>query len=330
MPLNASAPSALLDRGSDRDSDRERAAVVGALPPSAARHRFACFHVFATFCLLAFGASVTSNDAGLAVPDWPTTYGDLNPIAPYLRGLVSGLIALEHNHRVFGMVVGLLTIVLTAWLWRAGESRMLRRLGVVLLAMVCVQGALGGLTVHMKLPAAVSIAHGMLAQTFFCLSIVTAWLVSREARTARDARAHGSAAAAPAAFYGAARFAFAVVYLQLFLGALVRHTVAKWRVPTFGDVPVVVHMVFALVVLLAIGRLVALATVTDGLDGRLVRPSFALAGLVFVQLLLGLFAVATRTDPLVTVLHVITGAAILGTSCLVVVRARSLALGAKA
>lgn len=323
MSLNANAPSADLSGELDRSGAAVRPSDVR--PHLPARHRFACLHVVATFCLLAFGASVTSNDAGLAVPDWPTTYGDLNPIAPYLRGLVSGLIALEHNHRVFGMVVGLLTIVLAAWLWRTGETTTRRRLGAWLLVLVCVQGGLGGLTVHMKLPAAVSIAHGMLAQTFFCLSIVTAWLLSREARDAGEARRSGAPLAAPPALAKAARFAFAVIYLQLFFGALVRHTVAKSRVPTFGDSAVVLHMCFALVVLIAIGRLVATTSSVERLDGRLLRPVFALAGLVFLQLLLGLLAVATRTDPLVTVLHVITGAALLGTSCFVVVRTRALA-----
>ncbi len=315
--MNANPPAAVIEPSSS--------AAALERPRHAGRHRFACFHVCATFCLIAFGASVTSNDAGLAVPDWPTTYGDLNPIAPYLRGLVSGLIALEHNHRVIGMVVGLLTIALCVWIWRTAETTLVRRLGVILLVAVCVQGGLGGLTVHMKLPAAVSIAHGMLAQSFFCLSIATAYLLAGEARAAGGSIARGSPTAAARSLQRSAAHVFIAVFLQLFFGALVRHTVAKWRVPTFGDTPVLLHMLFALVVLLVVGRFVAKVTSESPPGSRLSAPAIALAALVLAQLLLGLFAVATRTDPLVTVLHVITGASILGTSLFTWLRSHRLA-----
>src|SRR5688572_15298173 len=143
----------------------------------AGRRRFAWFHVFATFVLLIAGARVTSHDAGISVEDWPTSLGFFNPIAVHLRGLMQGLVAIEHGHREIAMVVGLLTIVEMAWLWRTAERPAVRNLGVLLLALVLVQGALGGLTVKLRLPAVVSVAHGMLAQTFFCLSIATAWLL---------------------------------------------------------------------------------------------------------------------------------------------------------
>lgn len=295
--------------------------AASAAPQSGRRlHRFACLHVFATFCLLAFGASVTSNDAGLAVPDWPATYGHINPIAPYLRGMVRGLIALEHNHRVFAMAVGLLTIALLAGIFRTQPAGIARRLGVILLVGVCVQGGFGGLTVLLKLPAAVSIVHGMVAQTFFCLSIATAYVLSAEWRGRAGHVLHRLTSEA-ASLRGSARFAVAILFIQLFFGALVRHTVAKSRVPTFGDATVLLHMGFALVVLVAVGNLVARLTAAVGADARLRRTALTLAALVMGQLLLGLLAVATGTDPLITVLHVITGAAILGTSVLAALRA---------
>ncbi|MSR47601.1 MAG: hypothetical protein EXS13_11160 [Planctomycetes bacterium] len=286
--------------------------------------RFTRLHVATTFALLAFGASVTSNDAGLAVPDWPTTYGDLNPLAPYLRGLVTGLIALEHNHRVIGMVVGLLTIVQFAWIRSATRDPLVRRLAWTLLVLVCVQGGLGGLTVHMKLPPAVSILHGMTAQAFFCLSIATAWRLSREWQaSARNATAPVSAEAT--SLRRLAKFVLLVVFLQLFLGAIVRHTVAKQRIPQFGDLAVVVHMAFGLAVVVVIGAFVARLTASAEAHPRLRNGGLLLGALVLVQLLLGLLSVATRTDPIVTVLHVITGAAILGTALLCVLRSQRLA-----
>jgi len=299
--------------------DRRAAPAAGATERCthrAWRHRFACFHVFATLVLLVAGAAVTSNDAGLSVSDWPSSLGFFNPLAVHLRGLMHGLVAIEHGHREIGMVVGLLTIVETTWLWITATRRAHRVLGVTLLAAVIVQGTLGGLTVKLHLPPAVSVAHGMLAQSFFCLSIATAWLLSGEFA----ATAPGMAEAAPPALRRAAFVAMGAVYLQLLFGAIVRHTVAKWRVPEFSDLPVVLHAAFAVAVVAAIGSVVA-RVVSSTSAPRFARPAFALGALVIVQAVLGVVAIVTRTDPLVTVVHVVTGATILATALLLVLRA---------
>lgn len=317
MTVPSDSSSIRLEANAPGGAAAAPAAAVGA---GRGLHHLACWHVLATFCLIAFGASVTSNDAGLAVPDWPATYGHLNPLAPYLRGLVSGLIALEHNHRVFAMGVGLLTIALLIAVVRQPATPTVRRLAWVLLVGVCVQGGFGGLTVLFKLPAAVSILHGMVAQLFFCGSIAITYLLSAEWRERQVACSRALTHEA-AAIRAASRGFVVACVVQLFLGALVRHTVAKSRVPTFGDLPVVLHMLFALFVLLALGYLVARVTVSAAVDARLRRTVLFAGAAVMVQLLLGLLAVATRTDPLVTVLHVITGAAILGTAALAALRA---------
>lgn len=314
--MEANVPSALVSP-----------ALAGAAVERPAPHgllRFARIHVAATFCLLVAGAAVTSNDAGLAVVDWPSSLGFFNPLAIHLRGLMHGLVAFEHGHREIGMVVGLLTIVHCLWLRRAGGTPLLRRLGVVLLVLVCIQGGLGGLTVKLKLPPVVSILHGMVAQTFFCLSIATAWLLAREQSPA--AGPAGAPTDEARRLVSRSRLAFAAIYLQLLLGAIVRHTVAKWRVPTFGDLPVVLHMTFALVVLLVVALLVATLAASTEADARVRRSGFLLGALVLAQLALGILSVATRTDPLVTVLHVITGAAILGTALVAVLRSARLAV----
>jgi heme a synthase len=128
-------------------------------------HRFAVFTAACTFFLLIAGALVTSNDAGLSVPDWPLSYGSLTP--PMVGGIFY-----EHGHRMIASFVGLLSIVLAVWLWRVAsrgpeDKRWLRWLGVAALGAVVAQGLLGGLTVLFFLPPAVSSAHATLAQIFF-------------------------------------------------------------------------------------------------------------------------------------------------------------------
>ena len=127
-------------------------------------HAYAVFTAFCTFLLIIAGALVTGNDAGLSVPDWPLSYGKLMP--PMVGGIFY-----EHGHRMVAATVGLLTVVLAFWLWRAEPRRWVRRLGWVALATVVAQGVLGGITVLFYLPVAVSVAHACLAQIFFCLVV---------------------------------------------------------------------------------------------------------------------------------------------------------------
>src|SRR5713226_5598607 len=140
-------------------------------PASRALHRFAVFTAACTFLLLIAGALVTSNDAGLSVPDWPLSYGSLTP--PMVGGIFY-----EHGHRVIAASVGLLSIVLAAWLWRVETRRWVRWLGVAAVGAVIAQGILGGLTVLFFLPPAVSSAHAALAQLFFCTILSIALFTS--------------------------------------------------------------------------------------------------------------------------------------------------------
>src|SRR5271170_7737748 len=97
--------------------------------PNQGVHRFAIFTACCTVLLLTAGALVTSNDAGLAVPDWPLSYGSLLP--PMVGG-----IRFEHGHRMVATLVGILTIVLAAWLWRVETRRWVRRLGLAALGLI--------------------------------------------------------------------------------------------------------------------------------------------------------------------------------------------------
>src|SRR5271154_5560852 len=115
-------------------------------------HRFAFFLSCCVVLLLMAGALVTSNDAGLAVPDWPLSYGSLTP--PWVGG-----IRYEHGHRMVATAVGILTIILAVMLWRREPRRWVRNLGFGAIGLIVAQGVLGGITVLYLLPPIVSTAH---------------------------------------------------------------------------------------------------------------------------------------------------------------------------
>src|SRR3972149_5273960 len=135
-------------------------------------HRFATITAFATFLLVIAGGLVTSTGSGLAVPDWPLSYGKLMP--PMVGGVFY-----EHSHRMVATFVGLLTVILTVWIWRKEKRRWVRVLSLVALLAVILQGLLGGLTVLFLLPTGVSVGHAALAQTFFCVVTSLAFFTSR-------------------------------------------------------------------------------------------------------------------------------------------------------
>jgi len=134
-------------------------------------HRFAVILAVCTLFLVVAGASVTSFEAGLSVPDWPLSYGKILPE-------MTGGVFYEHGHRMIATTVGFLTIILAVWLWRTDERRWMRRLGWIALGAVIVQGVFGGLTVLFLLPKGVSITHACLAQLFFSTTVAIALFTS--------------------------------------------------------------------------------------------------------------------------------------------------------
>ena len=109
-------------------------------------HRYTVLWSFCTLFLVVAGGLVTSNDAGLSVPDWPLSYGKLMPP-------MEGNIFYEHGHRMVATTVGLLTIGMAIWLMRAERRRWMRNLGWIALAAVIAQGVLGGMTVIFCCPS---------------------------------------------------------------------------------------------------------------------------------------------------------------------------------
>jgi len=223
------------------------------------------------FALLFAGGMVTSTGSGLAVPDWPLSFGTLNP--PMIGGVF-----FEHGHRVFAGAVALVTWASAALSRRPGVPAAARAAAWAAAAAVLVQALLGGLTVLLRLPPAVSISHALLGQGVFCLLLAAAVLAS----PAYAALPRNAAAADSARF---ALAGFAAAYLQLGLGALIRHlgAGAAW------------HIVWAFVVL-ALALASAAAALRSGSDG-LRRSALVLAGLLPFQLALGFLALKLRSDP---------------------------------
>jgi cytochrome c oxidase assembly protein subunit 15 len=292
----------------------EVAAGSGGVPLFAPwRHRLALLLLASTLALIFVGGLVTSTESGLAVPDWPLSYGMVMP--PMVGGVFY-----EHGHRLAASFVGFLTLVLALWTWRRETRAGVRRLGWLALLAVVTQGLLGGLTVIYLLPTAISVAHACLAQTFFLLTIAMAYATSREWLGARGAE-DDVGGVRPAAVA-----VTAVIYGQLFLGALMRHLDAGLAIPDFplafgrlvpplSDPRVAVHVAHrlgALAVVVAVGRLLLCARRSN--DVRFVRPARALALLVVVQAGLGASVIWTGKAVYPTTAHVATGAAILGLS----------------
>ena len=284
------------------------------------RHRFALLLVASTLALIFVGGLVTSTESGLAVPDWPLSYGMLMP--PMVGGVFY-----EHGHRMVATFVGFLTLVLAAWTAHRERRPGVRRLGWLALVAVCVQGGLGGLTVIYLLPTAVSVMHACLAQTFFLVTVAMAYATSREWLGA--AGGEDDAGGVRASAYAVT----AVVYVQLLLGALMRHLDAGLAIPDFplafgqlvpplGDPRVAVHFAHrlgAIAVLFAVGRAVYCAHRSG--DVRFVRPARLLALLVLVQVGLGASVIWTGKAVYPTTAHVATGAAVLGTAFFISLRA---------
>src|SRR5258708_19051844 len=154
-------------------------------------HRFSKSLVACRVRLILAGSLVTSHDAGLSVPDWPTSYGWNMFTFPPSMWVAN--ILYEHGHRLIASTVGFLTIVLAVWIWMADSRRWLRWFGVAALGAVVAQGVLRGLTVLFFLPAAVSTAHPGLPDIFFCITGAVAIFTSP-----RWARGYpGADAAAP-------------------------------------------------------------------------------------------------------------------------------------
>lgn len=331
-----------------------------------ALHRFALLTAAATFPLIFMGGLVTSHGAGMSVPDWPNTYGYNMFTFPPSKWV--GGIFYEHTHRLMGAVVGMLAIALTIWAWKTEPRRWVRWLAIGVLGAVIFQGVLGGLRVVM-VELDLAIVHACFAQAFFCLTALMAvvtskwWLAqggtgfqpvhpapyglkSRVTSTARVTRLSIAA--------------LVVIYLQLVVGALMRHDGAGLAIPdlpmAYGNVlpptdsaaladvnayrawtlhlgPVSLrqiwlhfgHRLGAVAVTAIVGWLVIAVVRHHRTEPALLRPALCLVGLILSQITLGVLTVLWQKPADIASAHVAVGALTLVTTFVLAVRAHRLA-----
>ena len=289
--------------------------------------------VGATLALIYAGALVTTTGSGLAVPDWPLSFGQFFP--PMVGGVFY-----EHGHRMVAGVVALLTFGLAAVVWRWEPRGWVRTLAIVAAVVVVLQAVLGGMTVLMGLPTAVSVGHACLAQAFLCLIVTLAvvtgptWIGGGDGtgtppKVVDDHRV-------PLRWMASALVV--LVYCQLIVGAIMRHIGAGLAIPDFPlaygrivppleSTPVIVHFlhrVGAVVIMAMVGWVGARVIRAHGRDSRLLRPAIALVWLVVLQVSLGALTIWTRKAVVPTSAHVMVGAAILATSVMLALRAHRL------
>jgi cytochrome c oxidase assembly protein subunit 15 len=268
-------------------------------------HRFSILLAAATFFLIIAGAAVTSNEAGLSVPDWPLSYGKVMPV-------MKDGVFYEHGHRMVASTVGFLTVIMAVWLWIKEPRPWMKRMGLAAVGLVILQGLLGGLTVLLLLPKWVSIGHACLAQLFFSTTVALTVFLSKEWTVEKPQMVedHGwpslrtIATAVPL-----------IILAQLLMGAAFRHKAS-------GIIP---HIIGALVVT-AVVFTFGISLVTHYANHKgLSRAGWAMMGVVFIQLFLGIGAYLARTKMesfakpgaelvAVTVAHVAVGALALATS----------------
>jgi len=273
-------------------------------------HRYATLVAVCTLFLVIAGASVTSKEAGLSVPDWPLSYGQVIPE-------MTGGVLFETGHRMIATVVGILTIILAIWIARVEKKRVwLRRLGWSALSLVVAQGLLGGATVLLLQPAPVSIAHACLAQLFFSVTVAIAVFTSRKWQEGPE----------PVEDYGwpslrsLALLTPVLVLLQIGLGAGFRHR-------AFGLLPHVTGAMIVPLVILLLGSFV----LHQFPKHRSLRPAaVGLLTITFAQVVLGIVAYVARMNAadyplamvLTTVAHVATGGLTLAASVVLSIQIR--------
>jgi cytochrome c oxidase assembly protein subunit 15 len=261
-----------------------------------------------------------------------------------------GGIFYEHGHRMVATFVGLLTTILAFWLWKKEKRKWVRSLGIIALVAVIAQGVLGGLTVLFLLPTPISVAHATLAQSFFCLTIVIAMVTSPSWDTYQVVELESIVRTRQLMM-----LTTVAIFVQLILGALMRHTQSGLAIPDFPlsygqivppasaidlprineirfdyDLPTVglsqiwihfAHRVGALLVSVLVIANIAHIFKTFKSEPGMREPALILLVLFVVQVLLGALTVWTGKAMEVATAHVATGAILLGTSVMLSIRA---------
>jgi cytochrome c oxidase assembly protein subunit 15 len=272
------------------------------------------FTACAAFVVITAGALVTSNDAGLSVPDWPTSFGYLVKVPRFVGG-----IRYEWSHRMVAGTLVTLTLAIAIWTLLVEHRRWLRWLAVGAFCTVIAQAILGGLTVLFLQPPAVSTAHATVAQTFFCIAVAIAVFTGRkwieeQPQVEFDSRRPS--------LYRLTWLSIFVLYVQLILGGMFRHHGMSWW-------PHVLHAgIVAFVLAWTAVRALSVYSRIEAVR----RPAIIMLSLLIVQLCLGFTAFLTRVAwgkdavqpelPMVaaTVAHVAVGALLLATTVVLAIQ----------
>ena len=306
--------------------------------------------VFSILVLIFAGALVKSHEVGLSVPDWPTTYGYQMFQFPF-SDMVGGIFY-EHGHRMIATMVGFMTLILSIIVYLSDNELWLKKLTFFALGLVIIQGLFGGLTVLLYLPAYISIIHAILAQTFFVLIIYISFSLSKKDKQKLDNLSDVPDLKTPAYLVAIS------IYIQLILGAIMRHTESGLAIPDFPlsggyIIPpfnqsmietiqsmhfdagiqfvelyqIIIHYFHrlgAFIVTLSIGYFsyrVAQLKLSFSIVHKL---TLSIILFLLIQIFLGAMTIWTVKNPLITSFHVLNGAIILGISALIVIHVRSL------
>lgn len=301
--------------------------------------------MFSTLFLIFVGALVKSHEVGLSVPDWPTTYGYQMFSFPF-SDMVGGIFY-EHGHRMIATIVGFMTLILSVIVYFSNSRIWIKKITFLALGLVILQGIFGGLTVLLFLPAYISIIHAILAQTFLMLTILIAYSLSKESMNKLDEeKINYIFLTRPAAYV------IITIYLQLIVGAITRHTESGLAIPDFPlsagylfppfnqdminiiqsmhfdvglpyvDLYQIVihycHRVGALLVALSIIYFVWKSINLKIISKRIRQLTALLITLFIIQISLGAMTIWTLKNPLITSMHVLNGAMLLGVGTLII------------
>jgi heme a synthase len=272
------------------------------------------FTACATLVVITAGALVTSNDAGLSVPDWPTSFGYLVKVPHFVGG-----VRYEWSHRMVAGTLGMLTLTIAIWTLLVEKRRWLRWLAVGAICTFIAQATLGGMTVLFFQPPWLSTAHATVAQTFFCIAVAIALFTGRKwieepPQVELDSRR-------PSLFTLTLLSTF-VLYVQLILGGMFRHHGMSWWPHVLNAVTVAFVLAWTAV------RAISVYSQIDAVR----RPAIVMLTLLITQLCLGFTAFLTRVAwgrdtaqpelPMVvsTVAHVAVGALLLATTVVLAIQ----------
>ncbi len=290
-------------------------------------HLFAVFTACCTLFLIFIGALVKSHEAGLSVPDWPNTYGQFMFTFPI--DMWRANIFYEHSHRLVASFVGFLILVQAFTLQFKEDRRWVKRLGWWALGAVIAQGVLGGLTVIFLLPTWISTSHAALAQTTLCLATAIALVTSRKWNDHPKTQTEQGTS-----LRLFSKWTVAAIFLQLILGAVMRHEEAGLAIPTYpfangnllpsftslGVILNFAHRWWAIIVAVLIFTLNIKSLRNYKSEKSFRTPALMGMLLVLVQITLGAITIWSAKEPNWTSLHVVNGAAVLMTQFILALR----------